>query len=87
MRPTGLLAGLSGEHEDPMLKPSPDDVAELMRDAEVALNRDEPQHTEISGEPILMVPGVTSNVRIPKLIPDEWRPNLTEMILKAVRQG
>jgi hypothetical protein len=83
----GLLEGVSGEHGELMLRPTPHDPAELMQDAKAALNRDEPVHTEVSGEPILIVPGVTSHVRIPNLIPDDWQPTLTEMIMKAIDEG
>jgi hypothetical protein len=84
MRSNGLLEGASGERGAPMLNPAPEDVAGLMKDAEMALKREEPEHTEVSGEPILIVPGITSHVRLPNLIPDEWQPSLTDMIMQAV---
>jgi hypothetical protein len=84
MRSTELLDGPSGEREAEMRDPAPEHVAELMDDAERALMREKPAYTEVTGEPILIVPGVISHVRLPKLIPDDWRPNLTDMIMQAV---
>jgi hypothetical protein len=57
-----------------------------MGDAEKALKSENPAHCEVTGEPILIAPGITSHVRLPKLIPDDWRPNLTAMIMRAVEQ-
>jgi hypothetical protein len=85
MRPDGLFEVRSGEREAPMRNPAQEDVDRLMRSAESALTG-EPAHPEMTGEPILIVPGVMSHVRLPKLIPDGCRPNLTAMIMRAVEQ-
>lgn len=84
MRSNGLLEGVSGEHEAPMLNPAPEDIKLLMHDAELALTRKGAEHTEVAGEPILIVPGVTSHIRLPNLIPQDLRPTLTKMIMQAV---
>jgi hypothetical protein len=86
VRSDGLLEGVSGEHEALMLNPVPEDIAELMQDATKALNCQRRERTKVSGEPILIVPGVTSQVRLPNLIPDAWQPALTEMIMQAVEK-
>lgn len=85
MRADELLPVRSEDHEALMRNPAPEDVDRLMRSAESALTKNR-SHAEMAGEPILMVPGITSCVRLPKLIPDDCRPNLTEMIMRAVEQ-
>jgi hypothetical protein len=62
MRPDGLFEVRSGEREAPMRNPAQEDVDRLMRSAESALTG-EPAHPEMTGEPILIVPGVTCACR------------------------
>jgi hypothetical protein len=58
----------------------------LMREAGAALTREGSARPDVTGEPVLVVPGIASQVRLPNLIPTEWPSSLTEMIINAVTQ-
>jgi len=81
-----LLRHANEAYDAGMLDPAPEQVTALMNDAHSALTRSDSQARDVMGEPILIVPDVMSHIRLPKLIPDDCRPNLTAMIMKAVEQ-
>jgi hypothetical protein len=69
------------------MDPTPEDVKRFVAGAEAALNREDHRaRRDLSGDPVLVATDIATGARLPNLIPKEWKPALTEMIMKAVER-